>query len=181
MTNAEMVEKIVNRTGITAEQAEEALKKYDWDLLEAMIYVEQTYVQKSDSASSFTTNQPAAEPQNPNFSDDGKFNINEEKQPRSEDSSNRNFGKTLKYLINISLSNTISVIHNGNEVLTVPVLVLIILMFSSISTVFMVMFIAMFFDVSYCFKGSELGNDRFNGVLSRIYAFAQNLKSILVK
>ena len=56
MTNQEMVDKIVEKSGITREQAEQALEMHGGDLLEAMIYVERMYkTQGGQTSSSFST------------------------------------------------------------------------------------------------------------------------------
>ena len=50
MTAEQMIGKIVSRTGVTREQAREALEKFNGDLLDAMIYVERTYGQAAQTA-----------------------------------------------------------------------------------------------------------------------------------
>ena len=191
MTNKEMVDKIVEKLGITREQAEQALEMHGGDLLDAMIYVERTYKNGNDYASSsFSTNanysaHTAPEQQSVNFNqqaytnpntgfNQGGFNVNGQKNPSLNAKS---FGDTVKEILNFLVNNGISIYHNEKELVTVPILVWLVLFFSSISTLVMVMFITMFFNVRYSFKGSELGNSKINGAMSGIYMFVQSLKA----
>ncbi len=178
MTNQEMVDKIVNKSGITREQAEQALEMHDGDLLEAMIYVEKTYQQKSEtSSSSFTTNPNAAfnsdADQQANNNAAQNFNVNEEKTSGYDREA---IGGIVKKIIDFVVSNCITIMYNENEVATIPLIVWIVLFFSSISTLVVLMFIAMFFNVRFSFSGKDLGNDKANRVMSDIYTFVQNLK-----
>ncbi len=191
MTNKEMVDKIVEKSGITREQAEQALEMHGGDLLDAMIYVERTYKNGNASASSsFSTNAAdssynAPEPQPVNFNqqeytnpnsgfNQGSFNVNEQKNTGSN---GKSFGDTVKEILNFLVNNGISIYHNEKELVTIPILVWLVLFFSSISTLLMIMFITMFFNVRYSFKGSELGNSKINGAMSSIYMFVQSLKA----
>ena len=189
MTNNEMVDKIVEKSGITREQAEQALEMHGGDLLDAMIYVERTY-KNGNASSSFSTNAndsayTASEPQPVNFNaqaytnpnpgfNQGSFNVNEQKNPSIN---GKSFGDTVKEILNFLVNNGISIYYNEKELVTIPILVWVILFFSSISTLVMVMFITMFFNVRYSFKGSELGNSKINGAMSSIYMFVQSLKA----
>lgn len=191
MTNQEMVDKIVEKSGITREQAEQALEMHGGDLLDAMIYVERTYKNGNDSASSsFSTNvndsantapnqqsvnfhQQSYNAPNTNFTQ-GNFNVNEQK---NSEFVGKTFGDTVKEIINFLVNNGITISHNEKELATIPIIVWVVLFFSSISSLLLLMFITMFFNVRYSFKGSELGTPKINGVMSGIYMFVQNLKA----
>lgn len=191
MTNKEMVDKIVEKSGITREQAEQALEMHGGDLLDAMIYVERTYKNQNDfSSSSFSTNtgnssytdqdtQPVGSNRQPYTAPDSSFNQNSFNVNEHKESSfnGKVFGDTVKDILNFLIGNGITISYKGKEFITVPIIVWVILFFSSISSLLVVMFITMFFNVSYSFKGNELGNSKINGVMSNIYMFAQNLKA----
>ena len=188
MTNQEMVDKIVEKSGITREQAEQALEMHGGDLLDAMIYVERTYKNQNDfSSSSFSTNTndsaytvPNPQPADfnkqayttPNFNQNN-FNVHEKKS----DINGKSFGDTLKVIINFLVNNGITISYKEKEFVTIPIIVWLILFFSSISSLAVLMLITMFFNVSYSFKGSELGKPKINRVMSNIYMFVQNFKA----
>jgi len=188
MTNKEMVDKIVEKSGITREQAEQALEMHGGDLLDAMIYVERTYKnQNGFSSSSFSTNtnnsaNTAPNPQpanfnnqaytNPNFNQNN-FNVHEKKS----DINGKTFGDTMKVIINFLVNNGITISYKEKEFVTIPIVVWLILFFSSISSLAVLMLITMFLNVSYSFKGNELGKPKINRVMSNIYMFVQNFKA----
>lgn len=185
MTNQEMVDKIVEKAGITREQAEQALEMHGGDLLEAMIYVEKTYMAQNDfSSSSFSTNsntsvntepgsQPADFNQQAYTNSQPNFNFNEQKKPSVD---GKVIGGMVKKILNFLVNNGITIYHNEKEFVTIPIIVWVILFFSSISSLVVLMFITMFFNVRYSFSGRDFDNSKINGVMAEIYTFVQNLK-----
>lgn len=185
MTNQEMVDKIVEKSGITREQAEQALEMHGGDLLEAMIYVERMYkTQGGQTSSSFSTaaqpqtsyqtEQPFAGSEQQTYTNANPgFNVNEQKKTGFDE---KQFGVTLKQIVNFLVNNGITIHHNETELATIPIIVWIVVFFSSISSLVVLMFISMFFNVRYSFSGSELNNPTLNGAMSAMYAFVQNLK-----
>ena len=175
MTNQEMVDKIVSKSGITREQAEKALELNNGDLLDAMIYVERTYSTYAGSA------QAHSQQQQPHFEQNdysggaqySQFNVDEQKFEHKKSGA---VGALFKKLLNVSVSNGITIYYKESEIVTIPLLVWIILFFSSVSTLAAIMFITMFFDVRYSFSGKELGKDKVNRVMADIYDFVQSLK-----
>lgn len=174
MTNSEMIEKIVGRLGVTPAQAEEALQRNSWDLLDAMIYAERTYGQQNNANASHYTTYNA---NNANVGNNGNFGGFDERKSGFDRKSAR---EVFHNLFRKSLHNGIAVMYNGNEIATVPIIVCIILILSSCSSVLLVMLIWMFFNVSYRFKGNELGGSKLNEVLDGVYDFVQNLKKSIL-
>lgn len=174
MTNSEMIEKIVSRLGVTPQQAEEALQKNNWDLLDAMIYAERTYGQQNNANASHYTTYNA---NNTNVVNNGDFSGFDERKSCFDRKSAKD---VFHNLFRKSLCNGIALVYNGNEIVTIPILVWIFVILSSCSSVLLLMLISMFFNVSYRFKGSELGGSRFNKVFDEVYDFVQNLKKSIL-
>ena len=177
MTNQEMVDKIVEKAGITREQAEQALEMHGGDLLDAMIYVERTYKNGNVfSSSNFSTSANESvftDSNQQSYNNNDSFNVNEKKS----DINGKDFGDTVEKIRNLLINNGIAISYKGKEFVTVPIIVWLILFFSSISSLAALMLITMFFDVSYSFKGNELGNPKINRVMSNIYIFVQSMKT----
>jgi len=166
MTNQEMVDKIVEKSGITREQALQALEMHSWDLLDAMIYVEQTYKNKTESYASFSDIPKGTEGKSQSF------DFNEQKQYADN---GRTFGQNLKKIIDFLAADGITIYHNQKEVTTIPLIVWVVLLCSSVSTLVLVMFVTMFCNVRYSFSG-KLGGSKVNKLLFEIYMFVQTLK-----
>ncbi len=166
MTNTEMVDKIVQKSGVTREQAEDALIKNNWDLLDAMIYVEKNYSTQNNTASSqystYTKNEQDYQ------SGNNSFNIEGEKDKVS------NF---LERVCRCLFHDQLVISHNGKDIIPIPIIVFIIILLSSISSILVIMLISMFFNVKYYFRGQELGNEKVNGIMDQIYDFVQKIKA----
>ena len=166
MTNQEMVDKIAEKSGITREQAVQALEMHSWDLLDAMIYVEQTYKNKTENYASFSDTPKGTEGNSQNF------HFNEQKHDAEN---GRQFGQNLKKIIDFLVSDGITIYHNEKEVAAIPLIVWVVLLCSSVSTLVLVMFVTMFCNVRYSFSG-KLGGSKVNKLLFEIYMFVQTIK-----
>ncbi len=170
MTNAEMIEKIVSKSGVTPQQAEDALIRNNWDLLDAMIYVERTYGQQNAANASHYSTYNAG---NSNVGNNQGFDGFDEQKPGFD---GKSVGEVLKNIFQKSVRNGIAIVHNEREIATLPLLVWIIFILSSCSSVLLLMLVCMFFNVNYRFKGNDLGGSKINGVFDFVYDFVQNLK-----
>ncbi len=171
MTREEMVEKIVSKSGITREQAEEALEKNNNDLLDAMIYVERTYMNAQKTYGSYGYNGESQSPQQ-SFQ-----NLNDSKSEVHEQSE---IMKTLKKLIRSAWKTQLSVSYKGGEVMSMPLLIWILFFMVSASALLLVMIISLFFDVRYYIKGNEMNAKKVNGFLDCAYSFIGKIKRDIV-
>lgn len=168
MTNTEMIDRIVEKSGITKEQAEDALAKNNWDLLDAMIYVERTYSQQSGASSYSTYN--GGYNQNPQGFD-------EKPKTQSDDFDGR---RMLRKFCHMLTRNDIVISRNGKDIVALPVLVWALLLLSSFSSILLLMIITMFFGVKYYFRGQELGTDTVNGAADSIFNLVQKVKKSIL-
>lgn len=175
MTNSEMVERIVKKSGITREQAEEALEKNNNDLLDAMIYVERTYSSgRTDDSSHYSTYE--REPSGADYSQapHSGFTGFDYSKSAAED---KGFEEAVKSCMKTAVKNGISVSYKGKEVFSLPLLIWIIAFFSSASTLFWVMIISMFFDVRYHVKGVTFNSEKANVFMDKVYGFVNSIKN----
>lgn len=167
MTDMEMIEKLSRKAGVTHSEAEEALIKSDWDILDAMLYLE-----KNKGAENVTASTGYSTSQNTQQYEDGK---SEPEMGFSGDNSK------LRYYLNIGvdwgLKNTIVISRKEKEIIAIPIIFFIVMLVFSISTILVLMLIGMFFDISYSFSGPQLGNETLNRIMKSIYDFVQSLKN----
>lgn len=184
ITVDEMIAKIVARTGITKEQACEALEKNNNDLLDAMIYVERTYGQASKTQAQQSTyantqqssyqNSYQSAYQSPQGSPVYSTPPMGEQKDYAE-AFKKNAGKVGKTLI----ANSLVIYKDGQEVTSLPLIAAIIALLISFNAVAVIAIGAMFFGVSYRFRGPDFTSPKANTVLDTIYGMAKTLKTTL--
>lgn len=162
MTTEEMIAKIMERTGATREQAQDALNRSGGDLLDAVIFAERTYGQASRQSAqngaygSFNENKTYSQP----YSAAPAFDFNEFL---------RKARMTLK-------KHSVIISYNGAAVGTLPLVVCIIAMLLSLNSVLVIMIAAMFFNVSYSISGTSKGVMKVNLFLNTVYSMVQTFK-----
>jgi len=177
MENLEKVEKLRTKADISYEKAKAVLEECEWDLLDAIVKLENEGKIKSDAAE-FTTESSYTDEE---IKTPMQIAESYQSYQQNQQKKNRNFFSTLKaglrYIIRKSCDNKFEVARHGNTLLSVPVLVLIILLLASFWTLLIVMLIGLFFGFRYSFAGPDLGRDDINNVMSKATDAAENLKA----
>lgn len=167
MTNIEMIEKLSSKAGVTKEEAEEALRKSNWDILDAMLYLERNkgdkYVTAARGYSSYNNKEQ---------------NTNKEEAKEDGDST---VGCYLNKILNWGFDNELIISKGSNKIITIPIILFIILLIFSFSSILVLMIIGMFFDFKYSFNGPQLGDKGLNSVMDKIYDLVENIKHSVKK
>ena len=162
MTNIEMIEKLSKKAGVTQEAAEDALKRSNWDILDAMIYLERNAGARNVTAAR------------------GYSSVNrterEEKSSQPEGDSTSGVGRYIGKAVAWGLDNTLIISQHGSEMIEVPIVFFILILIFSVSFIVVVMILGLFFDFSYSFAGPQLGNEALNSAMKKIYDFVQRIK-----
>lgn len=162
MTNFEMVEKLCEKANVTYEEAKAALEAANWDLLDAVVFLEQEGKINKTSSHHSTQAEPVEEEEPP-------------KNPPLRTTLRKLWALFLK-LIRIGNENHLVVSHNGKQVFSLPVTVVAILMIISCMTVLFAVVVSLFFGVRYSFKGEHLGTDSVNSVMQKASDVAEQVK-----
>ncbi len=149
MDNFEKVEKIREKTGVSYEEAKAALEANNYDLLDAVIYLEKQGKTNSSSANYST-----------GWDNHTSLLVTEtpkEDEKRKNDASDSisAFFSWVGGLIKKAWENKFVIEKDGKEVGQMPVLVLIILMFSFFWVIVPLMIVGLFFNFRYSFKGGS--------------------------
>lgn len=168
MTNFEMVEALREKTGVSYEEAKAALERANWDLLDAVVLLEQEGRIPSSGGSYSTRVEEEPEPEG-------------HRGPDGLRSAVRYLGRAIRRLIQIGNANSLVVSRHEKEVFSLPVTVCAILLICSVWTVLIAMGVSLFFGVRYSFRGPNLGNDAINGAMNRAAAAAENIKEEINK
>lgn len=176
--NLELVEKLVEKTGVSYTEAKLVLEKTDWDILEALISLEaEGKIAKSGTAQYST--KTGNEHDDGNAKDEHKER-RERKTSQTSDNfkaTGKSFGATIRDLFEKGNSNCIEIYHNDARQFGMPVNVFILLLIIGFWVVIPLMVVGLFFGFRYSFSGKELGKDKINQTMSKANDIAEGIKS----
>ncbi|MBQ4354127.1 MAG: DUF4342 domain-containing protein [Clostridia bacterium] len=141
MEHNEMVKKLHEKAGIPADEARDALERADWDMLEALIILEKEGKIAPLTASMTTIEHKSAYEEvtaTASKKSDGRF----KKQADS-------FFDKLGELLTKSLTHSFYIERKGKEVLSVPVLIMLIITASMFQFVIIALLVGLFLDCCY--------------------------------
>ena len=159
MTQLEMVEKLREMANISFEEAKNTLERNNWDMLDAVIELEKTG-RTVKNTSSYSTHVEAPK--------------NTEKRDCS------GFKKVWKWVVALlkkGIDNKFVVSREPEDVLVVPVLLLIVLLLCLPYLTVILLIIGLLLKFRYSFRGEDLGKQEVNSVFDKAADYAENLKS----
>lgn len=171
MDNFEKVEKLRERANVTYEEAKEALENSNWDILDAMIYLEKNGKAPSPEQSSYTT-------QNQKIT--VEVQENEEKKSSFKDTMSR-FGQWCLKILEKGNTNSFCVEKDGKEIFRIPVTLLVVLLIFAFWIVLPLLVVGLFFNMRYHFAGPDMHAVDFdiNKAMDGAAQTAENIKNEL--
>ena len=161
MEHFEMVEKLRQKANISYEEAKNALELNDWDLLDALVYLEGQNKINHGPSDSFTTRKE------------------EKAQAEPQQDLRGVFTRVLSYigeLVNKASSIYMDFNRHGKPVLSLPVLVPAILLIFFFWWVLWLLVAGLFFGFRYSFRGHEAASG-VNKAMDKAAQTAENFKS----
>ncbi len=150
MEQLEKVEKLRERANVSYEEAKEALEACDWDLLDAMVYLEKCGKAKGPEKETYSTNYEE-QPQYVSVKD----KVQEQKQKEESNRFFKKLGKLFGILWRKCLDNSFCVRRKEEEVIKIPVWGLVLALFIAWRLVVAVLIVALFFGCRYSFCGKD--------------------------
>ncbi len=151
MDQLEKVEKIREKTGVTYEEAKSALDAAGGDVLDALVYLESKGKVKQPEVSVYTTKTESS----------GASEAFQEAARSYETSSKETFGDHVKkfikwcgMLIKKGCENFFIISKNGEELATMPVLVMILFLLFAFWVTLPVLIVGLFLGFKYSFRGA---------------------------
>lgn len=167
MDHLEMVEKLAQKAGVSYEDAKMALEACNWDMLDALVYLEKLG-KTGYGAAWYSTDGP--EPDGTVF---------EEVPPRDKDTT---FGELcgkffgfIGRLIEKGNQNYLDVTHKGKHVLSISMTVLVLLLILGFWVIIPLMIVGLFFQFQYHFRGTGSEED-INNILDKASNAAESVK-----
>ena len=148
MDNLEKVEKLKEKANVTYEEAKQALENSNWDILDAMIYLEKNGKVKEDKKADYTTKTEKCIGE---VVDDEK----EDRKSNFKDSMHR-FFRWCGHILDMGNSNSFCVEKDGKEVFKLPITVLVLLLIFAFWIVVPLLIVGLFLNMRYHFQGPDI-------------------------
>ncbi len=162
MDHFELVEKLRERANVSYEDAKRALEASNWDLLDAMVLLENEGRIQSEENPAFTTRREPR-PQHV-YTDDSARGIL------------RRLVDVLVSLINRASKIDVVVSRYGKTVMALPLIAVILLVLFAPWMTIPIMLIALFFGFRYAFRGEGI-SDKVNQAMDRVADAADSIRS----
>lgn len=176
MENLKLIDKLKNKTNISYEEAKDVLEKSDWDILNAMLYLEEKNKIKKPSVSIFYTNE----------SKEGYKNIevinNKEKNNYKKYRKENTFEGIFELLCKVidTCNNIFLEIKRENRVfLKIPITVMILLLTFAFWIVIPLAIVILFCDIEFSLSSSKVEINKVNNILKSISNNIKRLKEQL--
>lgn len=169
MERYEMTELLSKKAGVSLEEARAALEANDWDLLDAMIALDRAR-HAAGAASAQTDAAGEDSPVRPVKTVSGH---------KGADAASAGLAALWRYvkkLLRITLDNYFVVDRQGKEILSVPVLVLIVLLFASFGLMLLALAAGLFCQCRYRFEGRQMGKKGINDAMGKVSDAAEEIK-----
>lgn len=148
MDQLEKVEKLRQRANVTYEDAKNALEACQWDMLDAMVYLEKLGKVKEPGQTVYSTSYDA-QTQYVSVVD----KVNEQKE--SGESCLKKLARLFKKAWQKGNDNDFCVFHKDEEIIRVPVWVFVLALLFAWHVILIVMVVSLFFDCRYSFVGKD--------------------------
>lgn len=169
MDNLEMVEKLVEKTGVCYADAKEALESSEWDLLDAVIYLEKAGKTEKKSGTYTTVEQKRFTEESPEIKvdpmdvqqpgEDNKKYYYQGEQKKSESKTNKVLHKIKRFLLDNKL---VARNNDGREVFTIPVVIALIVFIAAFHIAIILLILSLIMGYHYSFIGPNLGKESVN-------------------
>lgn len=174
MEKLKLVDKLKNKANISYEEAKDVLEKSNWDMLEAMLYLEAHGKVQKHSISIFYTNESKE-----SYNENGE-EVNLKKDTNENNFENKNSFEGVFEAICKAIDTCnnifIEIIRNSRVILKIPFTVLIVLLFFAFWIVIPLMIIGLFFNMEFLVSSKKIDVDKINKVFKETSKVVKDVK-----
>lgn len=164
MDHFELVEKLRERTNVSYEEAKAALEVNDWDLLDALVYLESRGNAKREGDASYTTKQREPVRHKP---------LSDKEQAKGYV---QRIWMFLKSLIDKGNKTMFQLYYNSKKMVEIPVTALVVLLVVFFPWSVILLIVAMFFGVRYKVYGNADQGKNVNAWMDKAADVVENIK-----
>ncbi|MBE6053777.1 MAG: ubiquitin [Clostridium sartagoforme] len=179
MENQEIIEKLMNKAKINYEDAKDALENSNWDILDAILYLEVKGKVNGPSISTFYTNDNIE-----NHNEENKISIYNKKEYKNKSGRSNEFQGVFEAICkSIDTCNNIflEITKGGRIFLRIPMTVLILLLLFTFWIVIPLFIVGLFFDIEFYVSTNRVNTDKVNKILKDILLIVRKLKEEIKK
>lgn len=179
MENIKLIEKLRDKAGISYEEAKEVLENNNWDILDAMIYLEKKGKIERPSISTFYTNQ-----NKDTYNNDYSISIDNIKEEKKNSRKINGFEGIFEVVCKaIDTCNNIffEISKEGKMFLKIPVTVLILLLMFTFWIVIPLVIVGLFFDIEFSVSSKRVNTDKVNKIIKEISLIVKKVKKEIKK
>jgi len=169
MDQLEKVEKLREKANVSYEEAKEALEANNWDILDAMVYLEKAGKVEGPKATSYTTN--------------GEDDSSTQNNSTSYSSNNTSFGEVIgKFfswcgkVIKKGNENSFQIERNNEKPTCIPVTIFVLFVVFIFWVTIPLLVIGLFFGFKYSFRGPDVDKKPVNDFMDKASETAKNIK-----
>lgn len=174
MEKLNLVDKLRDKANVSYEEAKYALENSNWDMLDAMLYLEKHGNVKKPLVSIFYTN----ESKERHDEHGGVVNLKEDKKEHNYESKNSFEGifEAICKAIDTCNNIFIEIIRSNKVLLKIPFTVLILLLFFAFWMIIPLMIIGLFFDIEFLVYSKKVDVDKINKVFNEVSKAVKEIK-----
>lgn len=179
MENLKLVDKLKNKTNISYEEAKTALEKSNWDILDAVLYLEEKGKVSKPSISTFYTNEHKE-----GYKYIEVINNKDQKNNYNNRKNSNNFEGFFEVICKVidTCNNIFFEIKRENiAFLKIPITVMILLLIFTFWIVIPLAVVGLFFDMEFSLLGNKAEVTNINNVLKAISVNIKKVKEELKK
>lgn len=179
MEKIELVDKLRDKTNISYEEAKNALENNNWDILDAIVYLEEQGIIKKPNVSTFYTNK---------YKESYKTQEEVIKVNESENSNNSKSRNDFEGIFEVickvidTWNNIFIEIGRKNRVfLKIPFTVLIVLFIFTFWITIPLIVVGLIFDIEFLVSSKKINTDKVNKIFSDISKDIKKIKEKIKK
>ncbi len=159
MDKFELIEKLSEKANVSYEEAKQALEECDWDILDALLLLE-----KAKANAEEATDEEASDEYTTQKKKEYHWNGKHSRLNVEYSSTPGTFWDKVKALLRKANINQFVVSRKGEELISMPISVMVLLMICFWPFSLMVLFVALFFKTRYAFRGPDV-SEKVNAVM----------------
>ena len=174
MEKLEKVEKLREKTGVTYDEAKRALEACDYDMLDALIYLEKlgkVAAPKMESYSTTPDNEPSKE------FELAQRTYEEDCNRTSAGDAFNSFFEWCRRVIKKGCETSFNVTKEGRKIMSMPVILLVIALIFLLPLTVIILVVGLFCDCKYYFEGFKSTTVDINDLCSKASDTCTNIKN----
>lgn len=165
MERIEMVEKLMSKANVGYEEAQQALESTNWDLLDAMVYLErQGKVKTSQENKSIVLAKESSE----------------DKKEKKQGGVGAMFGKVCRFVKNLikkGNENYFEINKEGEKPIKISLTISTLLLIIAFSPVVVLLIVGLFLGYKYSLTGPDMKCNTVNDILGKASSSAEDIKN----